>query len=321
MPTFAWFAGTRLARVRRGLWPSAQSAAAAAISWWIARAVLSESRPLFAPVVAVIALGFTTGQRGRTAVQTVLGVAIGIAVADLVAHAIGAGGLQIAAVVLVAMLAGLLVGTSSAFVVQAAVSAVIVAAAYRPGDGLSPDRLLEALVGGVVALVFSQVLFPVDPVARAEQAASRVVESLVDALERTAGGEPAEAVASLPATVRELDEALEVATQAVRHAPTRRRARGTVGDYRDARPHLELAAASTASLARIFERAGDEADTLAPAIEAVARFARRSDSETFAAARTRIAELPDEPLTTAAARLTLESIAAELAAAARLETP
>ncbi|HVU79057.1 MAG TPA: FUSC family protein [Gaiellaceae bacterium] len=320
MPSFAGLASARLARVRRGLWPSAQTAAAAAISWWIARAVLSESRPLFAPIVAVIALGFTTGQRGRTAVQTVLGVAIGIAVADVVAHAIGAGGLQIAAVVFVAMLAGLLVGTSSTFVVQAAVSAVIVAAAYRPGVGLSPSRLLEALVGGAVALVFSQVLFPVDPVARAERAAARLVESLAEALERAARGEPAGA-GPLPAAMRELDEALEVATQAVRLAPTRRRVRGTVDAYRDARPHLELAAASAATLARIAERAGDESGAFAPAIDAVAQLARRTDAERLAAARARIAELPDEPLTSAAARLTLESIAAELAAAARLETP
>jgi fusaric acid resistance family protein len=304
----------RLARVRHGLWPAAQTAVAAALAWWIARRLLSEPRPLFAPVVAVIALGFTTGQRGRAAVQVVLGVAVGIAVADVVAHYLGAGGIQIAAVVFAAMVAGLLVGTSSTFVVQAAVSGLIVAAAYRPGIGLSPSRLLEALVGGAVALVFSQVLFPVDPVERTRKAATRLLDAVADALEDDDGGE-------LAGLVAELDDAVHVATQATRLAPTRRRATGAVARYRDARPHLALAAASAASFRRLSERAEDAATTLAPAARAVAALARRADADTLAEARRRIDALPQEPLTTAAARLTLETIAAELAAAAGLETP
>lgn len=314
--------------MRRGLWPSAQTALAAAVAWWIARRVLSEPRPLFAPVVAVIALGFTTGQRGRAAVQTVLGVAVGIAVADVVAHYVGAGGIQIAAVVFAAMVAGLLVGTSSTFVVQAAVSALIVAAAYRPGVGLSPARLLEALVGGGVALVFSQVLFPVDPVVRSREAATRLLDALAETLE---SAEP-DAGDALPGLVRELDEAVHVAVQTAKLAPTRRRAAGTVVRYRDARPHLALAAGSAVSLGRIAERAGDEASALRPAAEAVATLARRTEralaagddgaaADALAGARRRIEALPQEQLTTAAARLTLEAIAAELAAAARLEAP
>ncbi|HVW90709.1 MAG TPA: FUSC family protein [Gaiellaceae bacterium] len=305
----------RLTRVRGGLWPAAQTAVAAALAWWIARRILSEPRPLFAPVVAVIALGFTTGQRGRAAVQVVLGVAIGIAVADVVAYAIGTGGIQIAAVVFAAMVAGLLVGTSSTFVVQAAVSGLIVAAAYRPDAGLSPSRLLEALVGGAVALAFSQVLFPVDPVERARRAAARLRDAIADALE---DGDRADA---LPGLVGELDEAVHVAAQTARLAPTRRRATGAVAHYRDARPHLALAAASAASFRRISERARSDGAGLDPAAHAVAMLARDANAGALAEARACIDALPQEPLTSAAARLTLETIAAELAAAAGLETP
>jgi hypothetical protein len=302
-------------RVRGGLWPAAQTAVAAALAWWIARRILSEPRPLFAPVVAVIALGFTTGQRGRAAVQVVLGVAVGIAVADVVAHYIGAGGIQIAAVVFAAMVAGLLVGTSSTFVVQAAVSGLIVAAAYRPGVGLSPSRLLEALVGGAVALVFSQVLFPVDPVDRARTAVTRLLDAIADSLE---SGERAD---DLPGLAGELDEAVRSAMQTARLAPTRRRATGAVARYRDARPHLALAAGSAASFQRIAERARDDADGLDRAARAVAALARDASDDALAEARSLVGALPQQPLTAAAARLTLETIADELAAAAGLETP
>ena len=317
----------RLARVERGLWPAVQTAVAAALAWWAAHWLLSAPHPLFAPIVAVIALGFTTGQRGRAAVQTVLGVAVGIAVAVVVAHYIGAGGIQIGAVVLVAMVAGLAIGTSSTFVNQAAISGVIVAAAYRPHTGLSAGRLLEALVGGGIALLFSQLLFPVDPVERVRQATARVVEALTGALTGEADA------ADLPAAVRALDEALEIAGGTTRHAPTRRRAAGTVERFRDARPHLARAAASASSLDRIAARAGTDTSALDSAAQAVAALAGQverallSDDALEAArraaaeARARVDALPQEPLTSAAARLTLDAIVAELAAAARLETP
>jgi hypothetical protein len=304
-----------------------QTAVAAAVAWWVARRVLSDPHPLFAPIVAVIALGFTTGQRGRAAVQTVLGVAVGIAVAVLVAHAIGAGGIQIAAVVLAAMVAGLAIGTSSTFVNQAAISGVIVAAAYRPHTGLSAGRLLEAVVGGGIALLFSQVLFPVDPVERVRQAAARLLDALAGAL--TGDADPS----GLPGAVRDLDAALEIAAGATRLAPARRRAAGTVGRFREARPHLALASASAASLERILARAGEDAAAVEPALRAVAALAGHverallSDDALEAArraameARARVDGLPQEPLTAAAARLTLEAVATELAAAARVETP
>ena len=56
---------------------------AAGVAWLIATEVLGHSQPFFAPVSAIITLGLTVGQRGRRAVELALGVALGIAVADL----------------------------------------------------------------------------------------------------------------------------------------------------------------------------------------------------------------------------------------------
>src|SRR4029078_11680273 len=65
---------------------------AALIAWLIATEGVGHARPLFAPVSAIITLGLTLGQRGRRAVEVVIGVTLGIAVGDLLAHVLDTGG-------------------------------------------------------------------------------------------------------------------------------------------------------------------------------------------------------------------------------------
>jgi uncharacterized membrane protein YgaE (UPF0421/DUF939 family) len=64
----------------------------------------------------------------------------------------GAGGLALG--VFTAMLAARLIDGSRIVVAQAAVSAILITAFGNPAEG--PDRLVEALVGAGVALVFSR---------------------------------------------------------------------------------------------------------------------------------------------------------------------
>jgi hypothetical protein len=139
----------RLQRVRRSLWAIAQTALAAAIAW--ALAGLVNDAPFFAPISAVISLGVARGRRTVRAVELVLGVAVGIAVADLIVLALGTGTLVIALVVGLAMAAALLLGAGTILVNQAAVSAILVATLTPPSSGISPDRFVDALIGGAVA--------------------------------------------------------------------------------------------------------------------------------------------------------------------------
>jgi uncharacterized membrane protein YgaE (UPF0421/DUF939 family) len=81
----------RLRRLRTRLPLLLQAALAIAIAWAVATKLLGHARPIFAPLSAIIAIGTTQIQRGRRAVELVVGVAVGIAVADLVVEAIGTG--------------------------------------------------------------------------------------------------------------------------------------------------------------------------------------------------------------------------------------
>jgi uncharacterized membrane protein YgaE (UPF0421/DUF939 family) len=174
----------RLSRVRRSLWAVAQTALAAAIAW--ALASLVNDQPFFAPISAVISLGVARGRRTVRAFELVLGVAVGIAVADLIVLALGTGTLVIALVVALAMLAALLVGAGTILVNQAAVSAILVATLTPPSSGITPDRFVDALIGGGVALLVGQVLFPRDPLSALAAAARPVIDDLARALDAAA---------------------------------------------------------------------------------------------------------------------------------------
>jgi len=86
---FGWQSGARLIhhdpagleRLRTDGWLIVQTAAAAAIAWLLAAAVLHHQQAGFAPIGAVIAVEVTRGQQVRHAIELVLGVTLGIGVA------------------------------------------------------------------------------------------------------------------------------------------------------------------------------------------------------------------------------------------------
>jgi uncharacterized membrane protein YccC len=174
----------RARRLRTSGWAIAQTTLAATVAW--ALASLIHDQPFFAPISAVIALGVARGRRTVRAFELALGVAVGIAVADLIVLALGTGTLVIAVVVCLAMLTALLLGAGTILVNQAAISAILVATLTPPSGGLSPDRFVDALIGGAVALLVGQVLFPRDPVRGLAEAARPVVGDLARALEAAA---------------------------------------------------------------------------------------------------------------------------------------
>ena len=248
-----------LARLRVGSWPIVQTAVAATLAWSAAALVLGHERPFVAAIAAVISVGAVAGQTLKRAAEWILGVAVGLTVADLIMLAIGTGPVQTGVIVGLAMFAALLIRSGIMVVTEAGVSAVLVAGLDPTTSGVSPDRFLEALVGGGAALAVSAV-FPSNPSTRARQAARPVLEDLATALRNAAaaliGGnlELAEAALSearrIDAPVARLREELEGGYQIARLSPPRRRHLGHLGYYVAAADQLDLAARDTRVLAR-----------------------------------------------------------------------
>ena len=251
---------TRWARVTAAWRTMFQAAIAVAIAWAVARSLLGHPRPFFAPVSAIIALGQSYHERGRRAIELVAAVSLGIAVADLLSYELGTGVPQLALAVFVAIGLGRFFGTSQLFVNQVAISAALVFTIAPPTGAVSFARTLDAVTGGLIALVVAALVLPADPLRILRDAARPVLEELASTLEDVAAAlrsrEPAGAEAAL-LRARGIDElgarffsATLESREASRLSLTRRRVRGTVEFYAGAAARTDLALRNVRVLAR-----------------------------------------------------------------------
>ena len=119
------------------------------------------TEPFFAPIAAVVGLNAVLGRRGSNAVRLLIGAVVGIVTGELAVFLFGGGVGPLALATFTAMVVARLVDRQPIVVAQAAVGAILVTAFGDTAAGL--DRLVDALIGAAVALVFSQLLFSPDP--------------------------------------------------------------------------------------------------------------------------------------------------------------
>jgi uncharacterized membrane protein YgaE (UPF0421/DUF939 family) len=158
----------------------AQIGVAVLVSWLIAKNVLGHSNPFFAPVTAILCLGLTYGQRLRRIAEVTIGVAIGVLVGDLVVLVLGTGAWQMAIVVVVAMSLAVVLSSGQLLVIQAGVQSVFIVALVAD-QSAAFSRWLDAVVGGVVALIIGAIA-PTSPVRRPRQEAARTVREVSSTL-------------------------------------------------------------------------------------------------------------------------------------------
>ena len=176
--------GRSIDRVVEDAWPLLQGTAAATAAWVIAKYLLNHPQPFFAPIAALVALNASLGERGRKALGLLQGVIVGIAVGEATLLTWGGGYGSLAIAILVATAVARALNGARIAVAQAAVSAILVVALEDADAGI--DRLLDALIGGGVALVFSQLLFSPEPVRLLRRAETVALEVMADGLASTA---------------------------------------------------------------------------------------------------------------------------------------
>ena len=275
-------ADAALARGRAALWPVTQAAIAAGLAWYIAYDALGHPQPFFAPIAAAISLSASVGRRWRNAAQMVLGVTLGIGVAEAVVAVAGTGVFPIAAVVLLAMGLAAMLNSMPMFVNQAGASAVLVVA-LRSG-GVGGERLVDALIGGASALLVSLVLFPPRPRPLLASAIRNALAGVARALAGAAGalesGQPKDAewmlatTQSVHAQLVSLTGARTTAADIVQFAPLRRRDRAQVARADVRAAHVALLANTALTLVRLAATVLDDPEDPPPALgESVAELA------------------------------------------------
>ena len=292
----------------------AQTAIAAGLAWQLARLIPGHDAPFFAPIAALIALGAEPGIRGRQAVRLVAGVTLGIGVGALTVALFGRGTLPIVAAAGGALILTTAVGASSMTTTQAAVSAVLVVTLHRTGSNLTLQRLIDSLIGGVIAIVMAQLLFPIDPLRLVRRESQHLRDDLAASLEALAVAlaqhDHDRAVPALDRIdaidTRRFDDALALARDVARRAPRRRRARRRLDPLDPLAAALDAAVSDARAVAtgalRVLstERHApqDAADALAALAEALRAIEPGPVREAVARARaaTRAARAADDSL-------------------------
>jgi uncharacterized membrane protein YgaE (UPF0421/DUF939 family) len=298
MPSRDWALEQRVrgaARMRlrlvSGAWPAiVQSALAAGIAWALAKLVVGQPQPFFAPAAAVISLGLSRGQPRRRAVELSIGVAVGIGLAAAIVRLVGVGAIQVTILVALVMTVSLLLNGSQILINQAAVSALLIMT--LPGQGAEIDRFLDACVGGAVAIAFGFLFSFHEPLAEVEEARRDALADLAAALESIAAalakadlGAAEAALAGsrkLDAGVDVLYDAVSEAGEAAAFSPRRRTLLEELDPQAGAAPQIDYAVRDARVLARATTtaiRRGAHIDPrLAEGVETLAKATRALDA-------------------------------------------
>lgn len=247
---------------------------AAGLAWFLAHDVLGHPQPFFAPIAAAVCLSASNVLRAQRAIQMIIGVALGIGVGVGARDLLGGGPVVIGLAALVSLGVAVLLGhgfiaQGLMFYNQTAASAILILTTQETATGT--ERLIDALIGGGLAIVSSVLLFPAAPLPMLRDAEHSVLAALRDILRRIArppqSAEPdwfPNASEHLNAQLAALSQARATARQIVRIAPRRRRLRPAVTAADQRAAQLTLLCGTILALARSTIAARGNGEPLPP---------------------------------------------------------
>lgn len=265
------------------MWPITQTTIAAALGWYLAHDVLGHREPFFAPISAAVCLWMTNRVRAELAIEMIIGVTLGIGVGTAVLAALGTGTIGMGVAVLLSLTLAVLIAQGfsaqrTMFVNQSVISAILIMA--LPHTGLGVERLYDALIGGGLAVVFSILLFPKNPLAVLRDARADVLSALQEIFaeigRRTVDSAPSDQSWTLAAADRlhrqlaGLIEARSTATQLARVCPRRWPLRNSVRAADHQAAHLALFGNSVLQLAQVVTSARGLGDADGKSVRAAA---------------------------------------------------
>ncbi|MHB1953163.1 MAG: FUSC family protein [Sulfobacillus sp.] len=195
---------------------------ASGLAWALAHSLLNSQRPYFAPLAAILSLQVTVKESVFRGLQRVVGVVAGILVALVAVHFLGISAWSIGLLVLLAMGIATRLQLGTQGIPQVAISALLVMTIGASVPGYALARVLDTILGAMVAIVVNALVIPPDFTDAAEQALTSLADSVSAVLagirdDLADGLNPTEANQHLD-RAREVDRALSQARHAIRQA-------------------------------------------------------------------------------------------------------
>jgi uncharacterized membrane protein YgaE (UPF0421/DUF939 family) len=154
-----------------------QIVVAATTAYWFAAYVLGHPTPLLAATVTVSSLGLVRDARPIRVFETIVGMLVGILVAELLLLIAGTGIWQLGLTVAASLVVARFISSKASFAIAAAIQSIIVMALPV---GVPFVRLLDGVIGGVAALAVTS-LIPRNPLRAATRDAEAAFAAINDA--------------------------------------------------------------------------------------------------------------------------------------------
>lgn len=165
-----------------------KTSVATILAWLIAQALLPTELPIFAAIAALLVVQPSINQTVGKAVERSLGVIGGVIVAFGVGLLFGQSSwivlLTIVLCILLAWALRLAPGSSN----QIPISAMLVLSIGATSPNYAFDRIIETVIGAVIALIVNLVIVPPVLLAPAHEAVARLASEIADTLDRVANG-------------------------------------------------------------------------------------------------------------------------------------
>jgi hypothetical protein len=233
-----------------------QIVVAASAAWAFSYEVLRHPAPVLAATVTVSSLGLVRDARPKRVLTTIVGMLIGVLIADGFSMVAGTGWWQMAIVLAVTLLVARFLSAYPPFAILAAIQGIVVMST----PSISPfSRLVDGVVGGVAALV-ATALIPRNP--RREElrdgqalfnAYGNTVGTIVQALrrgDRNRATRALEKARGLGPLVDDWKDALDSALGVAGFSPWLRRQRPELQRHENVRQAMDFVVRGTRLVAR-----------------------------------------------------------------------
>jgi len=309
VPTARRYPREGWARLRESTPAIVQLVVAASAAFSIAHYGFGHPAPLIAATVTISSLGLVRDARPRRVLETVVGMVLGVFVAELVVLLAGSGWWQLALTLAASLAIARFVSPQPAFAIAAAIQSIIVVVVPASAPFL---RLLDAAIGGVMALLVTA-LIPRSPLRTAvadgarlflafDQAAGTVVQGLRRG-SRVRAERGLEKARDLQRLVDDWRVSVESGLAIARISPFLRRQRYELERHERMRASMDLAVRNLRVVARRAVYLSDDGNERETAADLLVELARGADLLSSS-----LTDIADEPI----ARATLAAVAARL---------
>jgi uncharacterized membrane protein YgaE (UPF0421/DUF939 family) len=212
-----------------------KTALSAGLSWLVASLVSHNQFPYFAALGAILSIQLTVVDSINKAMHRVIGIIGGVIISLIIGYWLPTNPGSITLVVLIGMAFSTALRLNPQIISQVAVSSLLVLA-FGSTPGYAIDRIIETMIGCIIAVLLNTVFIPPNPIPDAEKCILHLSEYACTVLDNLAFAYQEQALRpiDMPYVQELVDEtkksyqAVQLAHQSLRYSPLLRNKRSRV---------------------------------------------------------------------------------------------